>query len=133
MNMDEIPKNIYSDSNPFASDPTATFTFTTAAVVNFVMVASGGGGVKDVVSSKTVDEQCPEDNDRYVKNCRNGRSPKETRHILHRYANEDVSLGSLFIRLDIEHIDERSLCCETPPGVQNEGDEERSDEEIDLT
>lgn len=35
------------------------------------------------------------------------------RHILHRYANEDVSLGSWFIGLDVEHIDERSLCCGT--------------------
>ncbi|PQP94707.1 beta-1 6-galactosyltransferase GALT31A [Prunus yedoensis var. nudiflora] len=37
------------------------------------------------------------------------------RHILHRYANEDVSLGSWFIGLDVVHIDERSLCCGTPP------------------
>ncbi|CAN6585743.1 unnamed protein product [Malus baccata var. baccata] len=35
-------------------------------------------------------------------------------HILHKYANEDVSLGSWFIGLDVEHIDERSLCCGTP-------------------
>ncbi|EOY23835.1 Beta-1,3-galactosyltransferase 6 isoform 3 [Theobroma cacao] len=34
------------------------------------------------------------------------------RHILHRYANEDVSLGSWFIGLDVEHIDDRSLCCD---------------------
>lgn len=39
-----------------------------------------------------------------------------SRHILHRYANEDVSLGSWFIGLDVEHIDDRSLCCGTPPG-----------------
>lgn len=39
-----------------------------------------------------------------------------SRHILHRYANEDVSLGSWFIGLDVQHIDERSLCCGTPPG-----------------
>ncbi|PON61128.1 Glycosyl transferase [Trema orientale] len=39
------------------------------------------------------------------------------RHILHRYANEDVSLGSWFIGLDVEHIDDRSLCCGTPPGL----------------
>ncbi|KAK6783514.1 hypothetical protein RDI58_021311 [Solanum bulbocastanum] len=39
-----------------------------------------------------------------------------SRHILHRYANEDVSFGSWFIGLDAEHIDERSLCCGTPPG-----------------
>jgi len=28
-------------------------------------------------------QQRPEDNDRYVKNCRNGRSPKETRWWFH--------------------------------------------------
>ncbi|KAH9774845.1 Beta-1,6-galactosyltransferase GALT31A [Citrus sinensis] len=39
------------------------------------------------------------------------------RHILHRYANEDVSLGSWFIGLDVEHIDDRSLCCGTAPGM----------------
>nr|GMD11742.1 beta-1,6-galactosyltransferase GALT31A isoform X1 [Ipomoea batatas] len=38
------------------------------------------------------------------------------RNILHQYANEDVSLGSWFIGLDVEHIDDRSLCCGTPPG-----------------
>ncbi|RVW14807.1 Beta-1,6-galactosyltransferase GALT31A [Vitis vinifera] len=38
------------------------------------------------------------------------------RHILHRYANEDVSLGSWFIGLDVEHIDDRSFCCGSPPG-----------------
>lgn len=37
-------------------------------------------------------------------------------HMLHKYANEDVSLGSWFIGLDVEHIDDRSLCCQTPPG-----------------
>ncbi|KAL3504050.1 hypothetical protein ACH5RR_033891 [Cinchona calisaya] len=35
--------------------------------------------------------------------------------ILHKYANEDVSLGSWFIGLEVEHIDERSMCCATPP------------------
>ena len=35
------------------------------------------------------------------------------RPILHKYANEDVSLGSWFIGLDVEHIDERRLCCGT--------------------
>ncbi|KAJ0968631.1 hypothetical protein J5N97_025548 [Dioscorea zingiberensis] len=40
------------------------------------------------------------------------------RHILHKYANEDVSLGSWFIGLDVEHIDERSLCCGTPPDCE---------------
>ncbi|XP_040987844.1 beta-1,6-galactosyltransferase GALT31A-like [Juglans microcarpa x Juglans regia] len=40
------------------------------------------------------------------------------RHILHKYANEDVSLGSWFIGLDVEHIDDRSLCCATPPDCE---------------
>ncbi|ERN02293.1 hypothetical protein AMTRI_Chr09g38220 [Amborella trichopoda] len=40
------------------------------------------------------------------------------RPILHRYANEDVSLGSWFIGLDVEHIDDRSLCCGTPPDCE---------------
>ncbi|KAK4413261.1 Beta-1,3-galactosyltransferase 7 [Sesamum alatum] len=35
--------------------------------------------------------------------------------ILHKYANEDVSLGSWFIGLEIEHVDDRSMCCGTPP------------------
>ncbi|GKA47863.1 probable beta-1,3-galactosyltransferase 2 isoform X1 [Tanacetum coccineum] len=35
---------------------------------------------------------------------------------LHKYVNEDVSLGSWFIGLDVEHIDDRKLCCGTPPG-----------------
>ncbi|XP_057521063.1 beta-1,6-galactosyltransferase GALT31A-like isoform X2 [Amaranthus tricolor] len=34
--------------------------------------------------------------------------------VLHRYANEDVSLGSWLIGLDVNHIDDRSLCCGTP-------------------
>nr|CAD1821714.1 unnamed protein product [Ananas comosus var. bracteatus] len=40
------------------------------------------------------------------------------RHFLHKYANEDVSLGSWFIGLNVEHIDERSLCCGTPPDCE---------------
>ncbi|XP_057510720.1 LOW QUALITY PROTEIN: beta-1,6-galactosyltransferase GALT31A-like [Actinidia eriantha] len=40
------------------------------------------------------------------------------RHILHRYVNEDVSLGSWFIGLDVEHIDDRSLCCGTAPDCE---------------
>ncbi|KAF5729785.1 putative Beta-1 3-galactosyltransferase sqv-2 [Tripterygium wilfordii] len=40
------------------------------------------------------------------------------KHILHRYANEDVSLGSWFIGLDVEHIDDRSLCCGTDPDCE---------------
>ncbi|KAF4347230.1 hypothetical protein F8388_008698 [Cannabis sativa] len=39
-------------------------------------------------------------------------------HVLHRYANEDVSLGSWFIGLDVEHIDDRRLCCGTPPDCE---------------
>ncbi|KVH91744.1 Glycosyl transferase, family 31 [Cynara cardunculus var. scolymus] len=39
-------------------------------------------------------------------------------HMLHKYANEDVSLGSWFIGLDVEHIDDRSLCCQTPPDCE---------------
>ncbi|XP_060971524.1 probable beta-1,3-galactosyltransferase 8 isoform X2 [Cannabis sativa] len=38
--------------------------------------------------------------------------------ILHRYANEDVSLGSWFIGLEVEHVDDRSMCCGTPPDCQ---------------
>ncbi|KAE8715442.1 Beta-1,3-galactosyltransferase 7 [Hibiscus syriacus] len=34
--------------------------------------------------------------------------------ILHKYANEDVSLGSWFIGLEVEHINGRSMCCRTP-------------------
>ncbi|RWV94711.1 hypothetical protein GW17_00042725, partial [Ensete ventricosum] len=34
-----------------------------------------------------------------------------------KYANEDVSLGSWFIGVDVEHIDDRRLCCGTPPVV----------------
>jgi hypothetical protein len=35
---------------------------------------------------------------------------------LHKYVNEDVSLGSWFIGLDVEHVDDKRLCCGTPPG-----------------
>ena len=38
------------------------------------------------------------------------------RQILHKYANEDVSVGAWFIGLDVEQIDDRSFCCGTPPG-----------------
>ncbi|CAN1225784.1 Probable ubiquitin-conjugating enzyme E2 16 [Linum perenne] len=38
--------------------------------------------ILSMLSSSTV-KQRPEDNDRYVKNCRNGRSPKETRWWFH--------------------------------------------------
>jgi hypothetical protein len=36
------------------------------------------------------------------------------RSILHRYANEDVSLGSWLIGMEVEHVDDRSMCCGTP-------------------
>ncbi|KAL4343442.1 hypothetical protein AHAS_Ahas11G0078800 [Arachis hypogaea] len=37
------------------------------------------------------------------------------KHVLYRFANEDVSLGSWFIGLEVDHIDDRRLCCGTPP------------------
>uniref|UniRef100_A0ACD5XBE5 Uncharacterized protein n=1 Tax=Avena sativa TaxID=4498 RepID=A0ACD5XBE5_AVESA len=37
--------------------------------------------------------------------------------ILHRYANEDVSLGAWLIGLEVEHVDDRSMCCATPPAA----------------
>lgn len=39
-------------------------------------------------------------------------------HVLHKYANEDVSIGAWFIGLDVEHIDDRRLCCGTPPDCE---------------
>ncbi|KFK43444.1 hypothetical protein AALP_AA1G126000 [Arabis alpina] len=33
--------------------------------------------------------------------------------LLHKYANEDVSLGSWFIGLDVEHVNDKRLCCST--------------------
>jgi hypothetical protein len=39
-------------------------------------------------------------------------------HVLHKYTNEDVSLGSWIIGLDAEHIDDRRLCCGTPPDCE---------------
>ncbi|XP_020591980.1 probable beta-1,3-galactosyltransferase 8 isoform X2 [Phalaenopsis equestris] len=38
--------------------------------------------------------------------------------ILHRYANEDVSLGSWLLGLDVQHIDDRTMCCGTPPDCE---------------
>ncbi|MBA0745657.1 hypothetical protein Gogos_008228 [Gossypium gossypioides] len=40
------------------------------------------------------------------------------RNVLHKYANEDVSLGAWFIGLDVEHVDDRRLCCGTPPDCE---------------
>ena len=38
------------------------------------------------------------------------------RDVLHKYANEDVSLGSWLIGLDVEQVDDKKLCCSTPLG-----------------
>ncbi|KAK6116708.1 hypothetical protein DH2020_049528 [Rehmannia glutinosa] len=38
--------------------------------------------------------------------------------ILHLYANEDVSLGSWFIGLEVQHVDDHSMCCGTPPDCE---------------
>ncbi|KAL8142731.1 hypothetical protein V2J09_015763 [Rumex salicifolius] len=40
------------------------------------------------------------------------------KHVLHKYANEDVSLGAWFIGLDVQHIDDRRMCCGTPPDCE---------------
>ncbi|XP_031490445.1 probable beta-1,3-galactosyltransferase 8 isoform X1 [Nymphaea colorata] len=38
--------------------------------------------------------------------------------ILHRYANEDVSLGAWLLGLEVEHVDERTMCCGSPPDCE---------------
>ncbi|KAG6550809.1 hypothetical protein Mapa_007713 [Marchantia paleacea] len=38
--------------------------------------------------------------------------------ILKRYVNEDVSLGSWLLGLDVEYVNDRSLCCSTPPACE---------------
>uniref|UniRef100_A0A7N0TNA9 Hexosyltransferase n=1 Tax=Kalanchoe fedtschenkoi TaxID=63787 RepID=A0A7N0TNA9_KALFE len=38
--------------------------------------------------------------------------------ILHEYANEDVSLGSWIIGLEVEHVDDKRMCCPSPPICQ---------------
>ncbi|KAG5122314.1 hypothetical protein JHK84_040654 [Glycine max] len=48
----------------------------------------------------------------------NGDPNCDCRPILHKYANEDVSLGAWFIGLEVEHIDDRSMCCGTPPDCE---------------
>ncbi|KNA23814.1 hypothetical protein SOVF_021460 [Spinacia oleracea] len=35
------------------------------------------------------------------------------KEILHMYVNEDVSLGAWFIGLEVEHVDDMSMCCGT--------------------
>ncbi|KAI5082176.1 hypothetical protein GOP47_0001919 [Adiantum capillus-veneris] len=37
------------------------------------------------------------------------------RDLLHAYAHEDISVGSWMIGLDVQHIDERRVCCGSPP------------------
>ncbi|KAK6918867.1 Glycosyl transferase, family 31 [Dillenia turbinata] len=46
---------------------------------------------------------------------------EKNQDVLHKYANEDVSLGSWFIGLDVQHVDDRRLCCGTPPGKDFHG------------
>ncbi|CAN1326719.1 Probable beta-1,3-galactosyltransferase 2 [Linum perenne] len=41
--------------------------------------------------------------------------------LLHKFANEDVSMGSWILGLDVEHVDERRLCCGTPPDCEMRG------------
>lgn len=38
--------------------------------------------------------------------------------ILHKFANEDVSLGAWLIGLEVQHVDDRSMCCGTPPDCE---------------
>ncbi|KAL3696470.1 hypothetical protein R1sor_010546 [Riccia sorocarpa] len=39
--------------------------------------------------------------------------------VLKRYANEDVSLGSWFLGLDVDYVDDKNLCCATPPTCES--------------
>ncbi|KAL9691392.1 hypothetical protein QQ045_011814 [Rhodiola kirilowii] len=43
---------------------------------------------------------------------------RSNQKILHEYANEDVSLGSWFIGLEVEHVDDKRMCCPSPPICQ---------------
>jgi len=54
----------------------------------------------------------------HVRACVLTRGGTTRRPILHRFANEDVSLGAWLLGLEVEHVDDRSLCCATPPGTQ---------------
>ncbi|XP_023542695.1 probable beta-1,3-galactosyltransferase 2 [Cucurbita pepo subsp. pepo] len=42
----------------------------------------------------------------------------QNQDVLHKYANEDVSLGSWFVGLDVEQVDDKKLCCSTPPDCE---------------
>ncbi|CAK9327315.1 unnamed protein product [Citrullus colocynthis] len=42
----------------------------------------------------------------------------QNQDVLHKYANEDVSLGSWFIGLDVEQVDDKKLCCGTLPDCE---------------
>ncbi|XP_059636138.1 probable beta-1,3-galactosyltransferase 2 [Cornus florida] len=42
----------------------------------------------------------------------------KNQNVLHKYANEDVSLGAWFIGLDVEHVDDRGFCCGSPPDCE---------------
>lgn len=33
--------------------------------------------------------------------------------ILHRFANEDVTLGAWLVGLEVTHVDERRFCCDS--------------------
>lgn len=39
--------------------------------------------------------------------------PPQNEAILHRYANEDVAVGSWLVGLDVEYDNQRRLCCDT--------------------
>ena len=38
--------------------------------------------------------------------------------ILHRFANEDVTLGAWLVGLEVTHVDERRLCCDSAERCQ---------------
>ncbi|KAK4744231.1 hypothetical protein SAY87_010543 [Trapa incisa] len=42
----------------------------------------------------------------------------KNQNLLHKYANEDVSLGSWLIGLDVDHVHDKRFCCGTPPDCE---------------
>ncbi len=34
--------------------------------------------------------------------------------VLYKYANEDITVGSWMVGLDVEYVDERRMCCASP-------------------